>query len=43
MGALWGVLLFGEIRGMRNFIILGSAVGLNIVAVTLITLSKMDL
>jgi hypothetical protein len=40
VGCLWGILLFGEIRGLRNFTFFGAAVVLNAVGVGLITLGK---
>jgi len=40
VGCLWGIILFGEIKGMRNFAFFGSAVVLNAVGVALITLGK---
>jgi glucose uptake protein GlcU len=43
VGCLWGILLFGEIRGWRNFLFFGIAVVVNIVGVVLITLSKVGL
>jgi hypothetical protein len=40
IGCLWGILLFGEIKGARNFLFFGAAVVLNAVGVALITLGK---
>lgn len=40
VGCLWGILLFGEIRGIRNFIFFGAAVLLNAIGVALITVGK---
>merc|ERR1719336_1284128 len=40
VGALWGVCVFGEIRGRKNFVILGLAVLFSFLACALITLSK---
>lgn len=40
VGCLWGILLFGEIKGLRNFLFFGAAVVLNAVGVALITLGK---
>lgn len=37
---MWGVLVFGEIKGFRNLAVLGLAFAFIIVSVTLITLSK---
>ncbi|ELR13173.1 transmembrane protein 144 family protein [Acanthamoeba castellanii str. Neff] len=40
VGCLWGILLFGEIKGGRNFLFFGAAIALNAVGVALITLGK---
>jgi hypothetical protein len=40
VGCLWGIILFGEIKGARNFAFFGGAVVLNAVGVALITLGK---
>mmetsp|Transcript_20289 Transcript_20289/g.24247 ORF Transcript_20289/g.24247 Transcript_20289/m.24247 type:complete len:395 (+) Transcript_20289:174-1358(+) len=40
IGALWGIFMFGEIQGKRNFMILGSAIALSLAGVTCIALSK---
>ncbi|KNC53151.1 transmembrane protein 144 [Thecamonas trahens ATCC 50062] len=40
VASLWGVCVFKEIRGTRNFAILGAAFLLTIISVTLITLSR---
>jgi len=40
VASVWGILLFKEIRGVRNFLFLGSAFVATIIAVTLIALSK---
>jgi glucose uptake protein GlcU len=42
VAALWGVFMFHEIRGKRNFLILAAAGFLTILGVTLITLSKVE-
>jgi glucose uptake protein GlcU len=39
VGALWGIFLFGEITGKRNFIILGIAVAVTLPALIMIALS----
>lgn len=40
IAALWGTLLFNENRGMRNKVILGAAILVQVTGVTLIALSK---
>jgi len=40
VASLWGILVFKEIRGARNILILATAFAITIVAVTLIALSK---
>jgi len=40
IGSLWGIFLFREIRGVRNFLFLGVAFSLTIVGITLLTLGK---
>jgi glucose uptake protein GlcU len=40
VGALWGVFVFGEIRGVRNYIALTVAFAFTIASAVLITLSK---
>jgi len=42
VGAIWGVVLFHEIQGLRNLIMLGCAISVNILAVVLISLSKVS-
>ena len=41
VGALWGVFVFGEIRGMKNFVLLTVAFLVAIVGAILITLSTL--
>ena len=36
----WGICLFGEVRGRRNFQVLGVAASIAVVAVVLIALSQ---
>jgi glucose uptake protein GlcU len=40
VAALWGIFAFGEIRGLRNYLVLALAFFFSLSAVTLITLSK---
>jgi hypothetical protein len=40
IATLWGVLLFGEIRGQRNYLILGAAYAITFAGVTLTVLSQ---
>mmetsp|Transcript_10639 Transcript_10639/g.22616 ORF Transcript_10639/g.22616 Transcript_10639/m.22616 type:complete len:355 (+) Transcript_10639:241-1305(+) len=40
VGAAWGVFVFGEIKGRRNFCVLGAALSLTIAGCVLIGLSK---
>ena len=40
VAALWGIFLFGEIRGKRNYGVLACAAGTNITAGVIIALSK---
>jgi len=40
VAALWGIFVFGEIRGTRNYLILAAAFFVSATAVALITLSK---
>jgi len=40
IGSLWGVFVFAEIRGIRNYIVLGSAVFVTIISAICIALSK---
>eukprot|EP01137_Pigoraptor_chileana_P016558 Opistho-2@73499 len=40
VASLWGIIAFGEIRGMRNFIVLGSAFALTFTGVALTAVSK---
>lgn len=40
VGALWGVLVFGEIRGRSNYVLLVVSGVMRLVAVGLIALSK---
>lgn len=42
INTLWAVLLFKEIRGKKNFILLGIAMGLNIISVLCTALSSVD-
>lgn len=39
VAALWGVLVFGEIKGTRNLLTLGAAFGCTILACVLIAMS----
>jgi len=43
VGSLWGIILFREITGWRNLVFFGVAVSINIIAVVLITLSKIGI
>jgi len=40
IGALWGIFVFGEIRGRRNYSWLGVAILLSAVGCVLISISK---
>jgi len=40
VGCLWGIFVFKEITGLRNFLFFGAAVGLNALGVALITVGK---
>jgi len=42
VGALWGIFVFGEIRGRRNYLWLGTAISLSAVGCTFISISKGD-
>lgn len=41
IGTLWGILLYGEIRGKKNFILFAIGFAITLVASILIALSKL--
>lgn len=40
VGALWGIFVFKEIRGKRNFLVLGAAVSVTMLSMALIAMSR---